>query len=638
MSIINGAGLNSFRQQFTHGTAYALAEIIDNSIQWKRPDLTCEINIIMIENQSKGSSRLEDIIITDNGLGMDKQTLSICLNFGGGTNHGNISKGALGRYGLGLPYSSCSQTKDYHVYSWKKKGEVLHTFRNHDRFGPNDAVEAEPVDKIEGGLPTEFKKMLPELASYESGTVVQWKNCDKLDVARASTLINHINLTIGRIYRHYIDNGVTINFLVFRKNGDTYTANIDLSGPIKIFDPLFLKTNTVLPSKFGQEATNVLWGGANRSGAKKICFEEKKHGETIMHEFELNFSIAKPEIQGQDGQSGGNVEPGKTYYKKAIGISLVRANRELRLDHFNFPYPNGQGDPRHRWWSVEVKFEPISDVILNVNANKTDALNFRYISSDDYFEMEKDGFVDDYIKLRHLLSKEVDQAIKGMFEEVVTRKKGIKNVQNCPNCGERSLINLKCEKCDYKVEYCPEHPKILLKEGKCLVCSKTAVTDMCEKHNNAKTNGICDLCNENNIPINLTKDEDNELTDIIKSNYPEVAKDDQQVKIIKEWFLHSQKNHFIIFTDFKTPTIFVNHHDFQNRLRIIEINTRHPFYEHYMQRMIEEGDENLNPLLLFISSWIETETKDYTNYKVLESFRSKFGYHLNELMTNWSIN
>ena len=51
MSIINGAGLNAFRSQFTAGTTYALAEVIDNSIQWKQKNKSAEINIVFIESK-----------------------------------------------------------------------------------------------------------------------------------------------------------------------------------------------------------------------------------------------------------------------------------------------------------------------------------------------------------------------------------------------------------------------------------------------------------------------------------------------------------------------------------------------------------------------------------------------------------
>ena len=105
MSIINGAGLNAFRSQFTAGTTYALAEVIDNSIQWKQKNKSAEINIVFIESQP--GLHVREIFIIDNGVGMDKETIYSCLDFGGGRNHGTTEDGRLGKFGLGLPYSSC---------------------------------------------------------------------------------------------------------------------------------------------------------------------------------------------------------------------------------------------------------------------------------------------------------------------------------------------------------------------------------------------------------------------------------------------------------------------------------------------------------------------------------------------------
>ena len=145
MSIINGAGLNSFRSQFTAGTTYALAEIIDNSIQWKQKGTVSEINIVLIESQPGWHMR--DVFIIDNGVGMDEETIQTCLDFGGGKNHGTTENGKLGKFGLGLPYSSCSQSPNYHVYSWQQKGEYLHNYRNHKDYGPGDPVESNEVTK-----------------------------------------------------------------------------------------------------------------------------------------------------------------------------------------------------------------------------------------------------------------------------------------------------------------------------------------------------------------------------------------------------------------------------------------------------------------------------------------------------------
>ena len=61
---------------------------------------------------------------------------------------------------------------------------------------------------------------------------------------------------------------------------------------------------------------------------------------------------------------------------------------------------------RHRWWKIEVKFEPISDDLLGVNANKTDAQHFRYIS-----DLDQEDQSIDYIKLRYKLSAAIQNRI-----------------------------------------------------------------------------------------------------------------------------------------------------------------------------------------------------------------------------------
>lgn len=633
-SIINGAGLNSFRSQFTAGTTYALAEIIDNSIQWKRLDMDCDVNIIMVEHGKSGGWRLDEILISDNGVGMGKETIETCLNFGGGKNHGTEENGKLGKFGLGLPYASCSQSPDYHVFSWESRNKIFHTFRDHSKYKPNDPVEPESVNKL-SDIPGNFYDFLPELKNYQSGTIVHWKNCDRLDVSQAKTLINHINLNLGRIYRHFINRGVNIQFLVYRTSGNgRYEKVVELSKSIGIFDPMFLMENTILPDRYGREATNLPWGGVGGTGEKDITFEEILKGGKKTHLIKLNFSVAKPEIQGPDGKSGGNVEPGKTYYKKAVGISLVRAKRELKLADFGFPFPNGNGDPRHRWWSVEIQFEPTTDDLLGVNANKLDARNFRYLSSEDFHELESSGMLDESIKLRHLLSKEIDTAIKAMFKEVTARTKGIKNKQKCPSCNEIDFANGKCENCDYKVDICPKH-ELILNNGKCVLCERTPDLPMCIIHKTPLENEKCPRCPEK--LGELSPSEKEELVRILKSDYPEIKDNADAIERTIKWFVQSNRRHFIIFTDLRSPGTFINQHNFQDKFVIIEVNTRHPFYEHFIQEIINNDEENLIPLLLFIASWIESERRDYTNTEILERFRSSFGNNLMEVIANWHV-
>jgi hypothetical protein len=90
----------------------ALSEIIDNSIQ---ADAT-KIEILLLEKLSKTGKReslVNEIVIADNGTGMDKATLETSLRFGGGTRHG--AKKGLGKFGMGLPNSSASQCPRFEV-------------------------------------------------------------------------------------------------------------------------------------------------------------------------------------------------------------------------------------------------------------------------------------------------------------------------------------------------------------------------------------------------------------------------------------------------------------------------------------------------------------------------------------------
>lgn len=623
------------RLQFTAGTTYALAEIIDNSIQWKLKDKDSKIDIILIER--KPGWHLREILIFDNGQGMDKDTIETCLDFGGGKNHGTIEDGKLGKFGLGLPYSSCSQSPNYHVYSWQEGGEILHNYRDHAEYEPSDPVESNEVSTTKN-LPKYFASIFPDVASYKSGTVVQWCDCDRLDVAQAKTLIKHINMKLGRIYRHYINNGnVKINFHVYRDYGDRLNRIDDLCQSIKIFDPMFLMKNTCLPGSFGNEPTNEPWGGKNGDGEESFVFmEEKENGVKVSHQFKLRFSLAKYNIQKPGGtKDGGGVEPGKTFYKKAKGISLVRAGRELKLDDFGFEYPNGNGAPEHRWWSVEVLFEPISDELLGVNANKLDARNFRYLSSDDYDEMEADGFVSPSVEIRHKLSKRIDTSIKEMYKELKKRSKGGRTLQKCPRCNKNTFGGGKCSECEYNSQECPIHKVQFDINGKCAACENIRILDMCVIHKvPLDQEGKCPRCPAINRA--LTADQKKELKHIL-GNYPEFEGNDNAIDRTIKWFLDSNRKHFLVFTDLNNPTTFLNHIPFQDQFTIIEVNTSHPYYENFMEKIVEEEDmETLTPLLLFIASWIDTELSDYSNSEVLARFRSKFGANLMDIISNWA--
>jgi len=234
---LTGSGLKSFRSIPTFGTVGALAEIIDNSLQWRKNNIQCNIGVYLIE---RGKSKtVTDIVIIDNGQGMG-EIIDTCLYFGGGTNHGATSN--LGKFGIGLPYSSCSQTEEYHVYSWQKKGEYKHVYRDHKEFDPDQLVEDKPHTPLKT-LPTIFLEINPDLKNYESGTIIYWKDCDRVRPKLAKTILRHLDEQLGRTYRHFIkENYINIEWKTFHILSDKQSPIKDksLSFPIKKYDTLRL--------------------------------------------------------------------------------------------------------------------------------------------------------------------------------------------------------------------------------------------------------------------------------------------------------------------------------------------------------------------------------------------------------------
>ena len=115
LPLMGAMGATQLQNNGYKNTASAIAEIVDNAIQADAK----EIIISLVTKYEHNKHRVQDIIISDNGNGMDADILSIALQFQGGDNHG--AKSGLGKYGMGLPASSCNQTKHFEVYTWQTK-------------------------------------------------------------------------------------------------------------------------------------------------------------------------------------------------------------------------------------------------------------------------------------------------------------------------------------------------------------------------------------------------------------------------------------------------------------------------------------------------------------------------------------
>ena len=182
------------------GTSSAIAELIDNSLQAGATSITVSLTVDLEEDE-----RLIILTVIDNGSGMDSQTLRTALRFGGSTRFND--RGGLGRYGMGLPNSSLSQAKASHRAHLEFEARSGAYFLSRPRGDRGRELTEVPK-------PTWVKR--PEFVNgYDSGTVVTWSRCDRLDNKRISTITRKLLGALGRQFRHFLWSGVSI-----KVNGD----------------------------------------------------------------------------------------------------------------------------------------------------------------------------------------------------------------------------------------------------------------------------------------------------------------------------------------------------------------------------------------------------------------------------------
>lgn len=348
--------IDAMRDNGYKNSATAVAELIDNSIQagGTKIELMCMEKIEYAMANPK--ARINQIAVLDNGHGMDSDVLVAAMQFGNGTRLNDRT--GMGRFGMGLPASSISQARRVDVWSWKTPGEVLHTYLDIDDLG-------------EGLVPTPEKTEIPEmwkkasLGIGKSGTLVVWSKLDRCVWKTAEALIRNSEFVIGRMYRKFIfDGSVAIRMCAF---SDTAPASKTIDQYAQANDPGYLLTPSSTPSPYDQSPLFNLWS--------EVPYTVEYAGEK--HIVNVRYSLVKPEARKvADGGGFAGAKDFGQHAKRNVGISLVRAGRELVLDQ-NLV---NNYQPTERWWGVEIEFPPTLDVIFGVTNNKQEARNFAAVA------------------------------------------------------------------------------------------------------------------------------------------------------------------------------------------------------------------------------------------------------------------
>ncbi|MDQ4142634.1 MAG: ATP-binding protein [Actinomycetota bacterium] len=385
--LLSGAQtVRSIRDTGYKSTDYAIAELIDNAFQAKATHVLVLLVQKVVTGAARRTSRVSEIAVIDDGLGMHPQLLNVALSFGGSDRYND--REGIGRFGMGLPQASVSQATKTEVWTWQRSQPenairgVLDLDAIEQRGSGDLRVPwpTRPGDSDHEPLPDHLARAYRSIAEptisagHEvfSGTVVRWTKLDRLRWVRAHTILDHTEYLLGRIYRR---------FLTDQKHARTIEVAIldheNLDDPLDMRkvrqnDPLYLARPDTTTLEYWEKADpNNPDGDYIRVTDKPHFFEHQPSRKYELHRtddpntksiVEVRFSRALPE--SRPGKLPGATTHQGRHAADNSGVSIIRADRELVLD------TTIANEATDRWWGIEVCFSPVLDEVFGVTNSK----------------------------------------------------------------------------------------------------------------------------------------------------------------------------------------------------------------------------------------------------------------------------
>lgn len=293
----------------------AIAELIDNAIQAS----ATHVRISISRNDESGYPKIE---VEDDGVGMNEDVLSTCLQFGGSTRFGD--RASLGRFGVGLPAASLSQSRRVEVRSWQAIGPVL-------------VVDLD-LDTVSAGARPNFTAtpdLVGRIPATPAGTRVTWTTCDRIEYKRLTWLERSLRRDLGRIFRKFIGDGLSLMV------GTEEVRSID---PL-MRDVVVRNTSPSVP------LSDLVY---------EFAHGDQGHTSTV--------TVAFTELPVDPWSAMDSKEKRALGIVGGAGVSVMRAGREIS---------NGwlfMGDKRREnyddWWRCEIRFDAELDDLFGITNTK----------------------------------------------------------------------------------------------------------------------------------------------------------------------------------------------------------------------------------------------------------------------------
>lgn len=198
--------LNSLRHS-QYSNLSAIEDLVDNSIDAKASQIWIEIN---------GDKNIDNIVISDDGIGLEENVLMEAIKLGSNTEKNPNSD--LGRYGMGLITASISLCKKLDVFTKSKsQNEILAATQDLDEVEKNNSFTAQ-IGKLDEVRSKIFEKHIMDLEkqnplpgdnniqinTFNHGTQIKLSKIDRADYNK-DALIKKLVPKLSQTFRTFID-------------------------------------------------------------------------------------------------------------------------------------------------------------------------------------------------------------------------------------------------------------------------------------------------------------------------------------------------------------------------------------------------------------------------------------------------
>lgn len=298
----------------------AVADIIDNSIAAKATEI-----IIRYNYEPKPY-----VIISDNGVGMDNDSITEAMRYGTSSPSEKRSDDDLGRYGLGMKTASLSQCRKLTVMS-KTNDNIVGRRWDLDHIIETGLWSLQQLSQEE--IAEQIGSNL--LDDVSSGTAVVWENLDKIksgSVTIAQALeekMNDVKNHLELVFHRYLS-GDSTKKIIISMNG------VKLSP----FDPFFSSKSTIAMDDEKIEIPG-------------------RDGKVVIRPYVLPHpsNMTKKELENYGGKEGlRNLQGFYVYRNKRLitwgtWFKLIRMDELSKLTRVKVDIPNSLDD----LWTLDIK-------------------------------------------------------------------------------------------------------------------------------------------------------------------------------------------------------------------------------------------------------------------------------------------